>query len=499
MLESTLKSKINKLWDKFWSGGISNPLTAIEQMSYLIFMKRLDDLDERRKNLAEMKDEEYTSVFVDNEECRWSEWKHYNAEKMLVHVKDEVFPFIKTLRNGGNSLFARHMKDAIFMIPKASLLQEAVGIIDELNITAQNQDTQGDIYEYLLSEIKSSGKNGQFRTPRHIIRMMVALVDPDINDKICDPACGTGGFLINAYEHIVRKYTTSDMVNVDKYGEYSNLIGDRITRKKHWDKLRKHTFYGYDFDSTMVRIGLMNMILHGITEPNIDYMDTLSKRYDEREIYDVILANPPFKGSIDKDDINDNLTLGTKKTELLFVEQMHNLLVTGGRCAVIVPDGVLFGSSKAHKKLRKVLLEKCQLEAVVSMPSGVFKPYAGVSTAVVVFTRGYHTERVWFYDMTADGYSLDDKRNFIDGKGDIPDVIERYGERFKEEPEDRKGKCFFVPMEEIVKEDHDLSINRYKEIVYEEVEYEPPKVILSRILKAEDGIREGIKELERMV
>ena len=499
MLESTLKSKINKLWDKFWSGGISNPLTAIEQMSYLIFMKRLDDLDERRKHLADMKDEEYTSVFKENEGCRWSEWKHYSAEKMLEHVKDVVFPFIKTLQNGENTLFAKHMKDAIFMIPKASLLQEAVTIIDDLNITAQNQDTQGDIYEHLLSEIKSSGKNGQFRTPRHIIRMIVALADPDINDKVCDPACGTAGFLINAYEHIIRKYTSPDIIKVDEYGESFNLIGDKITKKEHWKKLRNDTFFGYDFDSTMVRIGLMNMILHGISAPNIDYMDTLSKRFEEREKYDVILANPPFKGSIDKSDINDRLTLGTTKTELLFVEQMYNLLVTGGRCGVIVPDGVLFGSSNAHKKLRKMLLEKCQLEAIVSMPSGVFKPYAGVSTAVVVFTKGYHTERVWFYDMTADGYSLDDKRNFIDGKGDIPDVIERFMNRFKENPEDRKGKCFYVPVKEIIDEGYDLSINRYKEIEYEEVEYEPPKVILSKILEAEGRIREEIEELEKMI
>ena len=499
MLESALKSKIRKIWDNFWAGGISNPLTAIEQMSYLIFMKRLDDLNSRRVNIAEARGEEYASIFDGHEECRWSEWKHYSAEKMLNHVKDVVFPFIKTLRNGEETLFAKHMKNAIFMIDKASLLQVTVTLIDELNITAQNKDTQGDIYEYLLSEIKSSGKNGQFRTPRHIIRMIVALVDPDINDKCCDPACGTSGFLINAYEHIVRKYTSPDMIKVDEYGEYSNLIGDRITKKAHWEKLWKDTFYGYDFDSTMVRIGLMNMILHGINEPNIDYMDTLSKRFEEREMYDVILANPPFKGSIDKDDINDHLTLGTKKTELLFVEQMYNLLVTGGRCGVIVPDGVLFGSSNAHKKLRKMLLERCQLEAIVSMPSGVFKPYAGVSTAVMVFTKGYHTERVWFYDMTADGYSLDDKRTFIEGRGDIPDIIERYRERFKENPEDRKGKCFFVPVKEIIDEDYDLSINRYKEIEYEEVKYEPPKVILSKILEAEGRIREEVEELEKMI
>lgn len=329
--------------------------------------------------------------------------------------------------------------------------------------------------------------------------MIVSLVDPDINDRICDPACGTAGFLINSYEHILKKYTSPDIMKIDELGEYSNLIGDKITKKEYWHKLWDDTFFGYDFDTTMVRIGLMNMILHGISTPKIDYMDTLSKRYEEREMYDVILANPPFKGSIDKEDINDHLTLGTTKTELLFVEQMYNLIITGGRCGVIVPDGVLFGSSNAHKKLRKLILENCQLEAVIDMPSGVFKPYAGVSTAVLVFTKGYHTEKVWFYEMEADGYSLDDKRTFIDGKGDIPDLIERFKNRFKENPEDRKGKCFFVPVEEIKENEYDLSINRYKEIEYEEIEYEPPKVILKKILEAEEKIKFGVEELEKMI
>lgn len=497
-LAPELKSKIDKLWDKFWSGGLSNPLSSVEQMSYLIFMKRLEDMDVKEQKRANAKQEQYTSVFEYHEDCRWSKWKHYPAEKMLKHVGDVVFPFIKNIHDGEKTLFSEHMKDAVFIIPKPSLLQEAVSIIDELNITAQNKDTQGDIYEYLLSELKTAGKNGQFRTPRHIIRMIVDLVDPDLRDRICDPACGTAGFLINAYEHILKKYTSPDMVKEDEEGDLYNLYGDKITDKKAWDLLWS-SFYGYDFDPTMVRISLMNIILHGIPTPNIAQTDTLSKRYTEEDKFNVVLANPPFKGSIDKEDINDNLTVGTTKTEILFVERMVNLLQIGGKCGVIVPDGVLFSSSNAHKKLRKILLEKCQLEAIISMPSGVFKPYAGVSTAVLVFIKGNKTDKVWFYDMQADGYSLDDKRTFIDGKGDITDVIERFKKRQEENPTDRKEKCFFVPVEKIIENDYDLSISKYKEIVYEEIEYEKPEVIIEKIVDLEDKIQENVNELKEML
>jgi type I restriction enzyme M protein len=499
MLASELKSKINKLWDRFWSGGIANPLTAIEQMSYLIFMKRLEDLDNVEAKRAGARKQKHKSIFEGKEECRWSEWKHYNAPQMMEHVKNEVFPFIKNIRDGEKTLFSYHMQDAVFLIPKASLLQEAVAIIDELNITSQNIDTQGDMYEYLLSELKTAGKNGQFRTPRHIIRMIVSLVNPDIGDKICDPACGTAGFLINAYEHILKKYTSPDILKVDETGELHNLVGDKITENKHWKILWEDTFIGYDFDTTMVRISLMNMILHGIKLPKIDYKDTLSKRYEERKKYDVILANPPFKGSIDKNDINDNLTLKTTRTELLFVEQMLNLLVTGGKCGVIVPQGVLFGSSSAHIKLRKTLLETCQLDAVVSMPSGVFKPYAGVSTGIIIFTKGGKTEKVWFYDMQKDGYSLDDKRTFIDGKGDIPDIIERFENRLEEKNDNRKNESFFVPYQEIKKNDYDLSVSRYKEIEYEEIKYDSPKVIINKIAKIENKIQTNIKDLRKLI
>lgn len=498
-LAPEIKSKIDLLWDRFWSGGLSNPLQSIEQMSYIIFMKRLEDMDVLEQRRANSMGKEYKSIFEGNEECRWSVWKHKSAEDMLKHVRDVVFPFIKNIHDGEKTLFSQHMKDAVFMIPKPTLLQEAVSIIDELNIAAQSTDVQGDLYEYLLSQLATAGKNGQFRTPRHIIRMMVELVDPDINDRICDPACGTGGFLFTAHKHILRKYTSSDLIEQDKEGDYHNLIGDNITEQEHWDKLHNDTFYGFDFDSTMVRIGLMNMVLHGIKYPHIQLVDTLSTLYTEEDRYTVILANPPFKGSIDKDDINDRLKLGTTKTELLFVENMIRLLEIGGKCGVIVPDGVLFGSSNAHKDLRKMLLEKCQLEGIVSMPSGVFKPYAGVSTAVMIFTKGGNTEKVWFYDMEADGYSLDDKRTPTDMRGDIPDIIEKYKNRKTENPQDRKGKCFYVPFDEIKGNNYDLSISRYKEIEYEEIEYEKPEIIIGKIEELEDQIKANVAELKEML
>lgn len=493
MLAPELKSKIARLWDKFWAGGLANPLTAIEQISYLVFMKRLEDLDTIERKGAEARKEKYVSIFDGREDCRWSHWKHFNADDMIVHVRDKVFPFLKSINKGEDGEFSKQMHDAIFLIPKPSLLQEAVSIIDELNITARNQDAQGDIYEYLLSELNQAGKAGQFRTPRHIIRMMVELVNPQLGEKVCDPACGTAGFLINAYQHIVKVNTSPDLIKYDTEGVAYNLIGDKIVDKKHWDLLRRHTLYGFDFDATMARIASMNMILHGIEHPNIQRFDTLSKAFEHKPDYDVILANPPFTGSIDVGDVNDTFRTGTTKTELLFLELFHNLLNIGGRCAAIVPNGVLFGSSNAHIQVRKLLLEKCQLEAVISMPSGVFKPYSGVGTAVLVFTKGNKTSNVWFYDMQSDGFSLDDKRDLIDGKGDIPDIIERFKNKQSGE------NSIIVSFEDIKNNDYNLSISRYKEVKHEEIVYEKPKVIIDKVLKLEDKITKELNELRKMV
>lgn len=493
MLDASLKASINKLWDRFWAGGIANPLTAIEQISYLIFMKRLEDLDMQHEQRAHAHSDKYESVFKNHENCRWSKWKHYNAEDMLKHVRDEVFPSIKNLKNGESALFAESMKDAVFMIPKASLLQEAVSIIDDMKIAEQNKDTQGDIYEYLLSELKTSGKNGQFRTPRHIIRMMVALVDPQIGQTICDPACGTGGFLINAYEYMLLKNTSPSIIKYDEEGAPHNIIGDRITKKEAWAFLSEKTFHGNDFETVMVRIALMNMILHGIDHPNIRYADSLSKSYDITNKYDVILANPPFTGSIDNSDINDAFKLKTTKTELLFVELFYQLLHSGGKAAVIVPQGVLFGASNAHVEARKLLLENTQLEAVITMPSGVFQPYSGVATAILVFTKGGSTDKVWFYEMKADGYTLDQKRTLINGKGDAPDIIEKFKTKATSE------KSFTVSMAELEKNDFNLALSRYKQVKPDAIEHQDPEKLLGRVLALEEEIQTEMKELAKLI
>jgi len=493
MLKADLKSKINQLWDKFWSGGISNPLTAIEQMSYLIFMKRLEDLDNQHLKIAEARGEKYRSIFKNNENCRWNNWKNLKAEDMLKHVRDKVFPFIKDLRNGEETLFSENMKDAVFLIPKPSLLQEAVNIIDSLNISSQNQDVQGDIYEYLLSELKTSGKNGQFRTPRHIIKMMVELINPKIGEVICDPSCGTAGFLINAYEHILRKNTSEDIIEYDEENQAHNLVGDKITKKEQWDFLRKKTFYGYDNDSTMVRIALMNMLLHGIENPQIKYADSLSKNFKQEERFDIILANPPFTGSIDKGDISDDFHNKTTKTELLFLELMFNVLHPGGRCAVIVPNGVLFGTSNAHKEIRKKILVGGQIEGIINMPSGVFQPYSGVGTSIIVFTKGSKTEKVWFYEMLSDGYSLDQKRDYLDGKGDIPEIIEKF--KNKEDTE----KSFSVDIDKIRENDWSLSLQRYVKRIRKKVEFDPSQDIIDRTIKEEELILKELKDLKEEV
>lgn len=493
MLAPELKSDINKLWNRFWSGGIANPLVAIEQMSYLIFMKRLEDLDNTHARRAAARKETYQSFFKGHEDCKWSQWKYLNAEAMLKHVQEVVFPFIKNLHNGDDVLYSQYMKDAQFVIPKAALLQEAVAIIDEMNITEQNQDTQGDIYEHLLAELKTSGKNGQFRTPRHIIRMMVKLIDPDIGQTICDPACGTAGFLIAAYEHILRKYTSEDIVQKDEDGSIHNLVGDKIVEKSHWNLLKRDTFYGYDFDTTMVRIGLMNMILHGIERPNIQYADTLSKKFEQKAIYDIVFANPPFAGSIDKGDINDAFKIDTTKTELLFLELFYNLLKVGGKAAVIVPNGVLFGTSNAHLKIRKLLLENCQIEAVISMPGGVFQPYSGVGTAVIVFIKGGKSENVWFYEMTNDGFTLDQKRDFIDGKGDIPDVINKFRTHMVSE------QSTVVDYKKIKENDYSFSISRFKKTKSGEFEHETPEVLIDDLEKLDVEITTELRKLKELI
>lgn len=521
-----LKGKIDQLWNKFWSGGISNPLTAIEQITYLLFMKRLDELDQKRQADAEWTGENYVSKFegkwippeyrnqqkpdefaIDKRTMRWSEFKRMQAEEMLLHVQTKVFPFLKDL-NGAESNFTHHMKNAVFIIPKPALLVEAVKTIDEIFEVMERdsrengqafQDIQGDVYEMLLSEIATAGKNGQFRTPRHIIKLMADLVQPQLGHKIIDPACGSGGFLLGAYQYIVTQLAitagTEDLVP-DEDGFIRTSVAAALTENAQ--AILQDSLYGYDIDATMVRLGLMNLMMHGIDEPHIDYKDTLSKSYTEESEYDIVLANPPFTGSIDKGDINENLQLATTKTELLFVENIYRLLKKGGTACVIVPQGVLFSTGKAFKDLRQLLVESCDLKAVITLPSGVFKPYAGVSTAILLFTKVWGskdnitqpaTEHVWFYEMVADGYSLDDKRRKQEGNGDLQDVIARYHARNANTNNDRTARYFMVPRTEIAdeKNNYDLSFSRYKTEVYKEVDYDSPSLILDRLIDAEVG------------
>ena len=465
-MEQETKSIIDRIWTNFWEGGVTNPLTVIEQITYLLFIKGLDDIDIAHEKSDHMLGIKTKRIFDEkHQECRWSIFKNYPAEKMYRIVGEDVFPFIKSLSNNKNSGYAKYMDDAIFIIPTPIMLQRVVTAIDKLKM--KDRDTKGDVYEYLLSKLSTAGTNGQFRTPRHIIRMMVELMKPTPEDIIVDPAAGSAGFLVEAGEYL--RNNRNDLFLTENLKEHFNNT----------------MFYGFDMDRTMLRIGAMNLMQHGIENPNISYKDSLSEDNEDNSKYTLVLANPPFKGSIDSERTSKDLlnVTKTKKTELLFLALFLRILRIGGRAASIVPDGVLFGSSNAHKAIRKEIIEKHKLEAIISMPSGVFKPYAGVSTAIMIFTKTGDggTDKVWFYDMTADGFSLDDQRQPVK-ENDIPDIIKRFNNRNSKEEQERKRteKSFFVSKEEIVENDYDLSINKYKEIIVEKKEYEDPKVILKR-------------------
>ncbi|MBY0405890.1 MAG: N-6 DNA methylase [Cyanobacteria bacterium] len=434
MITGELKSQIDRLLDAFWTGVTSNPLTVIEQITYLIFIRRLDDIETKNERVAQLsgKEMERRLFSTDQQHLRWSQFKQLKSDEMLQVVRDGVFPFIKTDlintdKNSGVNVFARQMENATFLIQKPSVLSTAVSLISDLDL--DDADTAGDLYEYLLLQLSSAGKNGQFRTPRHIIRMMTELMDPSNGERICDPACGTGGFLFTALNYLLEKYTSPERIQVAEDGTRHGFVGDAMTEEQR-KCFKTDTFYGFDFEHSMLQLASMNMWLHGIETPHIQYADSLSKNFEEESRYDVILANPPFKGSLDYDDCNPSLLaeVKTKKTELLFLALALRLLNTGGRAAIIVPDGVLFGSSIAHVGIRKTLVEDHQLEGIISMPSGVFKPYAGVSTAVLIFTKGGETDRVWFYDMEHDGLSLDDKRQPVT-ENDIPDILKNWKQR----------------------------------------------------------------------
>jgi type I restriction enzyme M protein len=511
MITGAIKNQIDQIWNAFWSGGISNPLEVIEQITYLLFLRRLDDLHTLEENRsARLKEPMARRVFPAGndprgrpyEDLRWSRFKHLAAGEMYAVVGEHVFPFLRTL-GGDDSTYAHHMKDARFTIPTPALLAKVVDLLD--NVPMEDRDTKGDLYEYMLGKIATAGQNGQFRTPRHIIRLMVELTAPQPTDVICDPACGTAGFLVAAGEHLRERHP--------------NILHD-AKRREHF---HRRMFHGFDFDNTMLRIGSMNMLLHGVENPDIRYRDSLAQDHAaDEEAYTLVLANPPFAGSLDYENTAKELlrVVKTKKTELLFLALFLRLLKPGGRAAVIVPDGVLFGSSKAHKELRRLLVEDQKLDAVISLPGGVFKPYAGVSTAILLFTKTNSggTDTVWFYDVQADGWSLDDKRTPLlpedklgplprtalaadeHDKNNLPDVLARWVERDRAERErPRTAQSFCVPKADIAAQGYDLSLNRYKEVVHETVEHRSPKEILSDLAKLEEEIQRGLKELEGML
>jgi type I restriction enzyme M protein len=547
-LNAKLKALIDKLWDRFWAGGISNPLSAIEQITYLLFMKQLDELDRKREKEVELVGDTFSSRFkgdyflphdrdkanelakprknettkerksreqerkklaIDKATLRWSHFKGMKSQLMLPHVQQFVFPFIKDL-NGDGTTFTRHMANAVFLIPSANLLQGAIAIIEEIFLEIDRdareeghlfQDIQGDVYEMLLNEISSAGKNGQFRTPRHIIKLITELVDPQLGDAICDPACGTAGFLLDAYQYIITQLARRHAVDggtftPDEDGFIRSSGGGLLAQDKM--EILEQNLHGYDFDTTMVRLALMNLMMHGIDNPLVDYQDTLSKSFTEENKYRIIMANPPFTGSIDKGDINESLRLNTSKTELLFIERILTLLTIDGTAGVIIPHGVLFGSGGAFVEARRKLVEETELKAVISLPSGVFKPYAGVATAILIFTRGGKTEHTWFYQLDNDGFSLDDKRQRINGS-ELPSLLEHWKARNSQQPGNRKSKQFFVPVQEIREKQFDLSFNRYHEARLDETVYEAPKAILQKLAILEGKIQLGLAELEGII
>lgn len=509
MITGELKNKIDSLWDVFAAGGLVNPLDVIEQITYLMFIRDLDDTDNLRAKESAMLGLPFQSIFADEvtigerkvngKQLKWSVFKDYPAGQMYSVMQELVFPFIKNLDGNKDSAYSKYMDDAIFKLPTPLLLSKVVDALDdiyELMSKSDNKDARGDTYEYLLNKIAQSGLNGQFRTPRHIIKMMVELMAPTSDDVICDPACGTSGFLVASGEYLKENLKEEIFFNKQKKDHYMN-----------------HMFHGYDMDRTMLRIGAMNMMTHGVDHPFIEYRDSLSDQNQDKDKYSLILANPPFKGSLDNDTVSADLlkVCKTKKTELLFLALFLRMLRVGGRCACIVPDGVLFGSSKAHKDIRKELVESHRLQAVISMPSGVFKPYAGVSTAILIFTKTGHggTDNVWFYDMKADGYSLDDKRTEIK-ENDIPDIIARFKSinnvgdgdldvPYNEAENPRTAKSFFVPKQEIVDNAYDLSINKYKKVEYVPVEYPSTQELFADLHELEMKITAGLAELEGML
>jgi len=501
MLDAELRREVDALWDKFWAGGLANPLMAIDQMNYLIFLNRLEHVDTLEQKRADSRGIRYKSTFagyfespkrkVRATECRFSFWSNLPAEEMFEHLQTVVFPWMKALAPE-NHAFTSFMRDAAFLIPKPSLLVEAVNVIRDLKITDRNLDTQGDIYEYMLGKLGVAGQIGQFRTPRHIIRTIVAMVDPQLGEVVIDPACGTAGFLIAAYQHMIAAATSEEFLTHDEDGAPQNLLGDRLTRRQ-WQWLRNGGLVGYDFDPSMVRIAAMNMVLHGIPRPEVSYADALGKTFSHSPRAKVVLANPPFSGSVDMADISDDFTIRTGKTELLFLDLFQQILLPGGRAGVVVPDSVLFSTrTKTHKTFRRNLIENHGLEGVVHFPSGVFRPYSSVATAVLIFTKDGTTQNVWMYGVTADGYSLDDRRVPI-AENDLSDLLNQWTARSTGE------HSLLVSADAIRSAAYDLSINTYRSVAHSQSVMRSPAEILDAAQLTTTEVQKGLDELRKML
>jgi type I restriction enzyme M protein len=487
MLSKELKSKVEKMCNYLWSAGITNPMDYIEQISYFFFLKMLEERDNAQVEIYKKSKKKYKSIFENKDELRWSHWIHKSGQELHDFVRNKVFPFIAELHNG-NADAAQFFGEARLIIDDPVVLKNLIGVIEQIDFSELDPDTKGDFYEYLLSQISTSGRNGQFRTPRHIIRMIVSLVDPKIGETVCDPACGTAGFLIGAYNHIKLKNSFKD--SIDEANGAKRGPGDKLTTEE-WDFLENHTFFGSDVDRRMIRLAMMNLLLHGLGKVNVHKRDAIAIEYQEEDTQcDIVLANPPFAGTIDKERIKKSLPVLSKKTEILFLGHFIDSLKDKGRAGIVVPEGLLFGNSSGHREIRRILLDKCNLEGVVSLPSGCFQPYSGVKTSVLFFTKGKKTEKVWFYEVTADGYSLDIKRNPT-VENDIPDLISKWAKK-----EADNEKCWVASIEEIQKHDYNLSASRYKPHKVEEVEYADPNELIEEVIEIEAEIGEELRNLQ---
>jgi len=494
-IKPELQEKLNELLELF---DTMNPTEALEQVSFLVFLKRLEEEDNLKSNDAMLEGKEFKSVFEGNEECKWSGWINKSADQILTHVRDIVFPFIRDLEDE-SFIYAKYLKNATFNIENPQTLVQATKIINSEELNQKDSFTDGLIYKYLLSKLNIEGQNKQYKTPDHIIHLMMMLVNPTVEDTICDPTCASGNFLESCHQHILKENTSEEFIKKDEYGNEYNYKGDKLGNK--WDKFNNNTFYGFNVSQSMTRVAIMNLMMHGLHNPNIKQMDTLSSQYEEAEKYSLILCNPPFNQKVNTSDLRSDFTVTASKSIYYYLELIFNLLEpSGGRCAVIIPEGIAFGTKSNEIKVKKLILNDARLDAVIKLHPKIFQPFGkDVSTNILVFTKGEPTEKVWFYELESDGYTQDKKRIFIDGWGDIPDIIEKFNQRETEDFSDRKSKCFFVGIDEIKTNKYDLSFNKYKDIVYEEVDYGDPKELIEKITDYEEKILTTSKEVKELL